>query len=184
MIDGVSIQYSETDKASFRRMAKLFPKEVARAHGQAASIIARKIRAAVRNAGNQDTGPLAKLHELRLALHPSKPYGGILATQGKGLCRVQKRGDSIYSGYVSGVEGLFSRWQQGGRKSLDKRERQQLHRMLTYGGHRDMAVPTFTVQPKRDVIEPIARASGPEVPRWIMSAMTKLINKTLSRKGY
>jgi hypothetical protein len=183
MIDGVSIQYSETDKAAFRRMAKLFPKEVARAHRQVASTIVRKIRAAVRNAGNQDTGPLTKLHELRLALQPGRPYGGILATQGKSLCRVQKRDNALYSGYVSNVEGIFSRWQMGGRKALGKHERQQLHRMLTYGGHRDMEVPKYSVQPKRDVIEPIAKASGPEVPRWIMSAMTKLINKTLSRKG-
>lgn len=183
MIDGVSIQYSEKDKAAFRRMAKMFPREVARAHRQVASTIVRKIRAAVRNGGNADTGALAKLSELRLTLFPARPMGGVLTTHASSLCRVQKRGDELYSGYVSGVEGLFSRWQQGGRQALNKYQRKQLHRMLTYGGHRDIEVPKQATQPKRDVIDPITKAVGPEVPKWIMSAMTKLINKTLDKKG-
>lgn len=184
MTAGFSIQYSESDKAAFRRLSAMFPKEVARAHGQAASTIVRKIRAAVRNAGNGDTGRLANLSNLRLALWPSRPFGGVLTSQAKSLCRVQRRDGAIYSGYVSSVEGIFSRWQQGGRQAITKSQRQQLHRMLTYGGNRDMEVPTMAVQPPRDVIEPIARAVGPLVPKWIKSAMTKLIKKTLEKKGY
>jgi len=183
--DGVqlSIRPDPAALARLSSLSKTFPKEVQRAQLQAASIAVRKIRAAVRKMGNGDTGVLAPLSPLRLAVRPNTPPGGLLSTAASTLCRVQKRGSTLYAGYVSGVEGVFSRWQEGGSTPLNTRARQYLHKQLAYGGHSGVEVPETAEQPGRPVVAPIHRVASREYPRWVERAALKAIDKTLRKAG-
>lgn len=169
--------------ARLRVLAQTFPKELARAQYRAASIVVRKIRSAMRRGGNQDTGRLAPLSPLRLALRPATPMGGVLNTEASSLVRVQRRGGVVYAGFISDLDGVFSRWQMGGRVTLSKPARAHMHRMLRYGGMPRMEIPEEGEQPARPVIGPIARVAADEYPRWVEGAFYKQIHRTLGRAG-
>ena len=177
----LSVSYDPRAMAGFAEVARLFPKEVDRAHGQAASIVARKIRAAVAKAGNAETGGLAPHSPLRAMLWPAMPYGGVYASRATQLCRVQRRGAALHAGYVSAVEGGFSRWQEGGTVSLGTKARAAIRRRLAYGGNRFAEVPETATQPARPVVPPIHAAAVRDFPRWVESAALKLVEKTLAR---
>jgi hypothetical protein len=164
-------------------LARRFPNEVKRAQLRSASIVVRKIRAAVQRMGTKDTGSLPPLSSLRQVLWPSEPAGGVLTRNASALCRVQRRGPVLHAGYVEGVEGVFSRWQEGGSTPLEPFVRSQLHRMLAYGGQRNTTVPDVAEQPARPVIAPIFRITSKEYPAWVLGAALKQIDKTLGRAG-
>ncbi len=179
----LSIEHDPAIWAPLRKLAREFPREMYRAEGRAASIIARKIRASVRRLGNKDTGNLPALADLSTSLRPGRQPGGVLGENGSQLCRVQRRSGGIYAGYVAGVEGVFSRWQMGGFSMLDDHVRQAIHISLRRRGIAGYEVPQVAEQPPRPVVEPIARVAAQEFPRWVYSAMSKIVNKTLDRKG-
>lgn len=176
----LSIEMDPRTPAAFSQLSVQFPREMYRAHGQAASTVARKIRAAVRKLGNKDTGRLPGLSDLRNLIHPGTP-GGILGENANKLVAVQRRGGVLYAGYVSGIEGVFSRWQEGGDTPIPENARAWLHRRAAAAGARDMEVPETATQPARPVIAPIAEVTRTEFPAWVERAATKLIEKSLAR---
>lgn len=177
----LSVSYDPRALDGFAEVARLFPKEVDRAHGQAASIVARKIRSAVAKGGTAETGGLAPHSPLRAMLWPAMPFGGVYASRAKQLCRVQRRGAVLHAGYVSAVEGGFSRWQEGGTVELGTKARAAIHRRLAYGGNRYAEVPETATQPARPVVPPIHAATVREFPRWVESAALKLVNRALEK---
>lgn len=183
---GLDVEYDPRELKPFTAVARRFPRELYRAQGRAASIVARKFRSAVARGGNRDTGRLAPLSPLRLALRPSQPMGGVLGSEARSLVRVQRRSGAVYAGYISRVEGVFSRWQSGGRMAIGDRARSALYRKLHYLGVAADAIEIgeMAVQPARPVTEPIAAVARREFPRWVLGNLNKMIDRTLTRKGY
>lgn len=180
---GLTVEMDPRTPKTMNQLARQFPREMRRAQGRAASIVARKMRSAMRRMGNKDTGKLEPLSELRLALHPDMPAGGKLATQATQLIKVQRRGGSIYVGFIPALDGVASRWQDGGSSPMTDRTRRALRIMLAHGARRDVQVPHVADQPQRHVIAPIAKVAAREYPRWVESAAAKLIDKTLTKAG-
>lgn len=175
------IAFEGADLRRFTRLSRIFPGEMRRAQGRAGSIVVRKIRGAVSRLGNADTGRLPPLSPISSALRPTRAPGGVLADPA--LIRLQNRGGYIHAGAISRVEGVFSRWQDGGSRPLDALQRAWLHRSLAYAGAPGLDVPETATQPERQVIAPIAAVTAREWPRWVRSAAVKLIEKTLGRAG-
>lgn len=166
-----------------QELAKMFPKEAYRSEGRAASIVARQILSSVKKLGGKQTGRLEPLSDLRVALRGSENPGGILSKNGKALCRVQRRSNGIYAGYISGVEKVLARWQDGGVSDNTTNARHMLHKVLGAKGFGDMEVPLQSVQNERSVVKPIAALANKDFPKWVMSNMTKMIEKKLSKFG-
>ena len=177
-------------KKAFEKAAKEFPKEMERAYMRAGSIITRKITKAVRETGSKDTGKFDPLSEIRNALNPGRESGGVLTILAKGdknighkgICRVQKHGHDFYCGYITRVQPVFSRWQDGGNVGLDNTNaRAVLHRRLGAVGRRDIIIPTGGTQPRRDVIGPITALASKNLSGWIIGALNNMLKKRLGR---
>ena len=79
----LSITLSERDRANLDALAKLFPREMVQANGRAASIVKRKLRAAMsKGGGTPDEPTFAALDPLTVALKGRSKPGGVLAESG------------------------------------------------------------------------------------------------------
>jgi hypothetical protein len=164
----------------FREIARDFPKVVETAQLRAVRNFAVKIRSGVSKMDIAYVGKLPGLAPLTQAVHGKKP-GGVLATN-KNLCKVMNINGHLAAGYITSVDGVFGRWQEGGLIDLTSPKRRSfLHMQLRRAGAPDLEIPQAVVQPERMVVEPIARKFGPELPGWILSMIDKLLDKKLAR---
>lgn len=161
-------------------LAYSIPRECERAQLRAASIMPRKIIAAMRTLNLQDAGgALPKLADISKSMRGGKPGGKL--TSDKSLCRVMNVNRKLVAGFVGGVSNIASLWQDGGSRPLSIYERRYMHIVLARRGIRNITVPTVADQPKRLVIEPLAAKFEREIPKWITGALTSIINKKIAR---
>lgn len=156
-------------------LGKRYPKQMRTAEKRAASVLASRIRNSVAKlnvAGTQ----LPKRDVLTVLMH-GKKSGGVLTTN-RALCRVMNVNGRVGAGYITNVEGVFRRWQDGGAKATTKGERHAMHIMLGRAGKGGIIpVPRETTQPARPVIAPLATALASEFPRWVLGAFSKLVDR-------
>ena len=160
-------------------LAKICPKECERAQLRAASIMPRKIVAAVRGLNVQGAGgKLPALSDLSRALRHQKP-GGLLTSE-KGLCRVMTSNGKLVVGFVGRVANVAELWQEGGTKPVSVSQRRRMHIILGKKGLSAIEVPMQSIQPQRLVVDPLAETFGREMPKWIFGALEKIIDKKLA----
>lgn len=177
----LTIKLEDPDN-TMRRLAQIsrdFPRVVERAQMRSVRILASKIGAGVRSLNMAGIGKLPKLDALTKSAH-GKKSGGVLATN-KSLCRVMNINGHLTAGYITSVDGVFGRWQEGGTIDLPPKSRRYLHIQLKRAGAPDLIIPGSVKQPERMVVDPIARKFGPELPRWIFSQINKMLDAKLKR---
>jgi len=161
-----------------RELARTAPKECEKAQLRAASIMPRKITAAMRSLNLKNSGgKLPALSDLSTAMRDNKP-GGKLTSQ-RGLCRIMNINGKLVAGFVGNVANVAANWQDGGTRSLSIYERRYIHIALSKRGARGVIVPTVAQQPKRLIVEPLAVTFGKEMPKWILGALNKEIDKKM-----
>lgn len=162
------------------RLARKAPKACERAQLRAASIMPRKILAAMRTLNLKDAGgKLPGLSEVSLAMRTRKPGGKLTAE--RGLCRVMNVNGKLVAGFVGRVENVAALWQEGGTKPIHPHVRRMMHIVMSKHGARGVIVPTVAEQPQRLVVEPLAKSFGREMPRWILGALEKEIDKNIGK---
>lgn len=174
----MEITFSERDRASFNALARQFPREMLRANGQAASIVKRKMRAAMRRGGGTpDVPAFAPLHPLSVAFNGRSQPGGILAEPS--VIVSYRLGTVQVVGWPDRVQGLALAFQSAKSRPTTKAERRRFH--IRAPGFLD--IKTYN-RPARPVVDPLAESVNRDYPRWVMGAATKLIAKTLAKKGF
>lgn len=177
----IDVKNSRQVRNAFLDISQKFPDDVHAAYRRAGSIISRKIQSAVTKLGTKDTGKFAQLSEIRNAMR-SDPPGGVLSR--KGVCKVQRRGNSYYCGYVSGLSEVFSSWQDGQVVDLaNPIIRHHIHKMLGSMQRKDVVIPYSGNQPNRNVIEPITKIASEKLADWVISVLNKRFIKKFGHQA-
>jgi hypothetical protein len=174
----LQVTVSERDRANINALAREFPREMLQANGRAASIVKRKVRAAMsRGGGTPDVPSFAALHPLTVALKARSQPGGILAD---GSVIVSYRlGKAQIIGWPDKLQGIAQAFQSAQSRETTKQERRMFH--IRAPGIED--IPAYA-RPARPVIEPLSATVDRDYPKWIMGAATKIIGKKLAKRGF
>lgn len=182
MTDNLSIKMQDPYGVipKLRELAKTAPKECERAQLRAASIMPRKITAAMKSLNLKDSGgKLPALSDLSNAIRAQKPGGKL--TSERGLCRIMNVGGKLVAGFVGNVSKSASKWQDGGTRPVSIAQRAWLLKKLAKYGAETVIIPIVAEQPKRLIVEPLAVTFGKQMPKWILGALNKQIDKKLAR---
>jgi len=174
----LQIQIADRDRANLNALARQFPREMLQANGRAASIVKRKMRAAMsKGGGTPDVPGFAALAPLTVALTQRSQPGGILADSSAIVS--YRLGSAQIVGWPDKLQGLAQSFQSAETRPTTVGERRSFHvRAPAFG-----SVPTYA-RPARPVIEPLTLTINREYPRWIMGAATKIIGKKLAKRGF
>jgi hypothetical protein len=174
----LSITLNERDRANLDALAKLFPREMVQANGRAASIVKRKLRAAMsKGGGTPDVPAFAALDPITVALKRRSQPGGMLGDSG--VIVSYRLGIAQIVGWPDRLQGMASSFQSPETHPTDADERYFFHKNVPQFG----SVPTY-MRPARPVIEPLSATVNRDFPKWIMGAATKIIGKKLAKKGF
>jgi len=174
----LSITLSERDRANLDALAKLFPREMVQANGRAASIVKRKMRAAMtKGGGTPDVPAFAALDPITVALKRRSQPGGMLGDSG--VIVSYRLGIAQIVGWPDRLQDMASSFQSPQTFALGIESRQWLHTHAP-----GMDVPATYDRPPRPVVEPLSATVNRDFPKWIMGAATKIIGKKLAKKGF
>lgn len=165
----------KVDDAMARRhlltLAGLFPREMGRALNRYGGLLRRQLAKRVKNKAG------VEFSQIREALHPGKPSGGVLSNVH--TIRFEKRSRfAIKVGWVEPLRPYTSRWQSGGDVGFQsKTVRHAIHLALAARGMRDLPVDPNATQPERPVIAPVSENASREAPRVILGIVKSILKK-------
>lgn len=171
------IQFSGEDLAKWRQLQAQFPAEMIRANGRAASIVRRKMRAALKKGGGtKDVPALAPLHPVTMELTGRALPGGKLAQPE--LVVMYRLGKAQIVGWPDGLTNYASAFQSAQSSEMSKSVRHYMHRRRVKG------IPSWYARPARPVVEPLLASVAPQYTGWFQGAAVKLIEKSLAKQGF
>jgi len=174
----LQIQIADRDRANLNALARQFPREMLQANGRAASIVKRKMRAAMsKGGGTPDVPSFAALDPLTVIIKGRSQPGGVLAESGSIVS--YRLGITQVVGWPDGLKGIALAFQSAQTRETTPQERQRFH-ILAPG----LDAPAMYARPERPVLEPLSATVNRDFPKWIMGAATKIIGKKLAKKGF
>jgi hypothetical protein len=174
----LQIQIADRDRANLNALARQFPREMLQANGRAASIVKRKMRAAMsKGGGTPDVPAFAALDPLTVILKGRSKPGGVLAESGSIVS--YRLGIAQVVGWPDGLKGIALAFQSSQTRPTTPQERQRFH--IRAPG---LEAPAMYDRPGRPVLEPLSATVNRDFPKWIMGAATKIIGKKLAKKGF
>lgn len=167
--------------AQFKQLSAQFPNEMRRANGRAASIVRGKLRSVMKSGGGTNGVPgFVSLHALTVTLRNGRTDAGGKLADSRSIVMF-RRGNAQVVGWPGSLAGFASAFQESQTREMVKDEICHLYR--NSGWTHDRIDRTFA-RPARPVVDPLMRGVSKDYPRWVMGAATKLINKTLTKRGF